>query len=233
MRRLIAIISLLTLLTGCEQKVENGQFMGESEAQLVHELNSAMAHKHYRKINELASSMVIQYPQSKHNVQALIDSIYASYREDDISGTQSAADQFLSLYPYSQHGAYALYMKGMILLKEHGSWFQRKVDFPPEKMAIDQLQQAFTIFKTLTLDYPESDYAPYARYLMWRIKVSIAKYELNAAKVYYARAAYVAAINRAMQAIAVDDRADTAHVIAAKELIARSYRALGLSQSQN
>jgi outer membrane protein assembly factor BamD (BamD/ComL family) len=68
---------------------------------------------------------------------------------------------------------------------------------------------------------------------MWRIKVSIAKYELNAARVYYERAAYVAAINRAMQAIAVDDRADEMHVIEAKRLIKRSYEALKISQPQN
>ena len=58
-------------------------------------------------------------------------------------------------------------------------------------------RDAFDIFKELVLRFPNSRYARDARERMHELVEAQAKYEINTAKYYYVRDAYIAAINRA------------------------------------
>ena len=98
-----------------------------------------------------------------------------------------------------------------------------------EDRAADQQasRDAYQSFKTLVDRFPESKYAPDARTRMKYIINSLASHEVHVARYYYMRGAYLAAANRAQQALQ-----DFRGVPAAEEalfLMAASYDKLGMN----
>ena len=63
------------------------------------------------------------------------------------------------------------------------------------------MRESFAAFKELVAKFPESRYAQDATDRMLYLTNALAKYEVNVARYYYNRGAYIAAINRAQAAI--------------------------------
>ena len=76
--------------------------------------------------------------------------------------------------------------------------------------------------------FPDSRYAPDSRARLTYIVNSLAKSEVNVARYYYTRGAYVAAINRAQTALT--SYVDAPALEEALRIIVRSYDALGMTQ---
>ncbi|MEY4753084.1 MAG: competence protein ComL, partial [Pseudomonadota bacterium] len=88
-------------------------------------------------------------------------------------------------------------------------------------------KDAYQSFRQVVERFPESKYAPDARLRMNYIVNALASYEVHVARYYYKRGAYVAAANRAQQAV-VDFR-DSPATEGALYLLASSYDRLGLN----
>jgi outer membrane protein assembly factor BamD len=87
-------------------------------------------------------------------------------------------------------------------------------------------REAFAAFKALVDKFPNSKYAPDAIARMNYLINAMAAYEVHAANYYYRRGAYLAAVNRAQNAVA--DYADSPAREEALFILIRSYDKLGM-----
>jgi outer membrane protein assembly factor BamD len=87
-------------------------------------------------------------------------------------------------------------------------------------------RDSFQAFKQLLDQFPQSRYAPDARLRMNFIVNSLAAYEVHVARYYFRRGAYVAAANRAQQAVAEFQQAPALEE--ALHIMAQSYDKLQL-----
>ena len=109
-----------------------------------------------------------------------------------------------------------------------------RTDAAPGKLAGQRLSErdqrgardAWQSFKQLVDQFPDSRYADDARVRMDFIVNSLAEYEVNVARYYLRRGAYVAAANRAQQALA--EYSQSPSVEEALAIMVQSYDKLGL-----
>jgi outer membrane protein assembly factor BamD len=90
------------------------------------------------------------------------------------------------------------------------------------------MKESFAAFKELVAKFPESRYAQDSTDRMLYLTNALGKYEVNVARYYYNRGAYVAAINRAQAAIVGYPQTQSNE--AALDVLAKSYEKLGLTQ---
>lgn len=136
------------------------------------------------------------YPTSQYAEQALLDLIYVYHNAKDFEAVGTTASQFIGSYPTSRHVDYALYAKGVTYM--HGSpKIGHIFKLDQSKRDTSYLRLAFADLQKLVTHYPNSLYAPDAALRMTDIYNQFAHHELQAARWYIKRKAYVAAANRA------------------------------------
>src|SRR5882672_874221 len=111
-------------------------------------------------------------------------------------------------YPFSESARqarldlmYAYYLKGLVYFEAVPNFMERffRVDLT-ERPPVDGLK-SFTAFQTLVQQYPHSIYAHDAERRMVYLRNRLANYEIEVARYYMKRGAYVAALNRAQYTI--------------------------------
>jgi outer membrane protein assembly factor BamD len=160
--------------------------------------------------------------------QAQLEKAYAQYKAGDQAQALSTLDRFMKLHPSSPAVDYALYLKGIVNFNDNLGIFaflnKQDLSERDQKAA----KESFEAFKELVARFPDSRYASDAQARMTYIVNSLAQYEVHVARYYFSRGAYVAAINRAQNALA-----DYQNVPAMEEalfILVRSYDALGMTQ---
>ncbi|QBK05591.1 outer membrane protein assembly factor BamD [Hylemonella gracilis] len=160
--------------------------------------------------------------------QAQLEKAYAQYKDDQPAQAVSTLDRFMRLHPASPAIDYALYLKGLVNFNEDLGLFSfiTRQDLSER----DQLaaKESWSAFNELVTRFPDSRYSTDARARMVYIIDTLARYEVHVARYYFSRGAYVAAVNRAQQAIS-DYRTAPALEEALQILIA-SYEALNMPQ---
>jgi len=160
--------------------------------------------------------------------QAQIDKAYAHYKSGETALAIATLDRFLKLHPASPAIDYALYLKGIINFNDDLGMFSGITRQDLAERDQKASKESFESFKELVTRFPESKYAPDASLRMTYIVNSLAQYEVHVARYYFARAAYVAAINRAQ--IVVSDYQGMPALEEALYIIVKSYDALGMTQ---
>ena len=137
-------------------------------------------------------------------------------------------DRFLRLHPTSPAADYAYYLQGLINFNDDlglfGSWARVDLSERDQQASKD----AYQSFKQVVDRYPDSKYAPDAQTRMNYIVNSLAAYEVHVARYYYKRGAYVAAVNRAQQAVQEFRNSPSAEE--GLFLMMASYNKMGLNQ---
>ena len=160
--------------------------------------------------------------------QAQLDKAYAQYKSTEPAQAIATLDRFMKLHPASPALDYALYLKGIINFNDDLGLFSAISRQDLSERDQKASKEAFESFNELVTRFPDSRYTPDARQRMNYIVSSLAKYEVHVARYYFARGAYLAAINRAQTAVA-----DYRNVEAQEEalyIIYKSYDALGMPQ---
>ncbi len=160
--------------------------------------------------------------------QAQIEKAYAQYKNRENAQAQATLDRFMKLHPASPAMDYALYLKGIINFNDDLGIFSfiSRQDLSERDQKAGK--ESFESFKELATRFPESRYTPDARARMTYIINSLAQSEVNVARYYYTRGAYVAAINRAQTA--VTDYQNVPAVEEALFILTKSYEALGMQK---
>lgn len=145
--------------------------------------------------------MSIRYPLSPDTRQAQLDLLYAYYRVGQPEAALDVAETFIRENPTLPEVAYCLYMIGVIRFDREPNIIERlfRVDVtlrPPRDS-----QAAFDAFQELIRRFPDSEFVDDARQRMIFLRNRLADYELRVAEHYMERGAWVAAAQRARQAI--------------------------------
>lgn len=158
--------------------------------------------------------------------QAQLDLAYINWRSGERAAALTTIERFIKLNPSSPALDYALYLRGVINFTDNlglfGTTFGQQLSERDQRAARDSYQA----FKQLVDQFPNSRYTPDARQRMGFIVNSLASYEVHVARYYYRRGAYVAAANRAQQA--VTEFQQTPAVEEALAILMRSYDKLDL-----
>jgi outer membrane protein assembly factor BamD len=159
--------------------------------------------------------------------QAELDKAYAQYRNEDKPGAIATLDRFMRQHPASPAIDYALYLKGIVNFNDNLGFmsFLSRQDLSERDQRA--AKEAFESFKELVTRFPDSRYAPDASARMRYTINALATYDVHVARYYYQRGAYVAAINRAQQAIT--DYRDAPALEEALYILVVSYDKLGMT----
>lgn len=137
-----------------------------------------------------------QYPFGRYAEQGSLELAFAYYKNYETELAISTLERFIKNYPAHEHLDYAYYLKGLIYFESERGLMQ-KVN--PD-VALDRNQenakQSFVSLKTFIEKFPKSKYSTDAQQRMVYLRNQLAAYELQVAKYYLRRKAYVASINR-------------------------------------
>lgn len=225
-RLIVSILAAMFVLSGCDQgKVDQTDYYkGKSAKELYSMAQKSEKLGNNKEALKIYTALESHYPESSLTKQGMLNSINLNYKQGEVEGTIAAVDHFTRIYPIGDHAAYGYYMKGLVLIKEHGSWLQRKLKIPAKNYDTESLKEAFLSFKYVVKHFPKSKYVSNSIRLMSNIKTSLANHELDTAKFYLKQASYIAAVNRAREAIAIDSSKEIAE--ASYDVMLSSYQAL-------
>lgn len=159
--------------------------------------------------------------------QAQLDLAWSNFKSGERAAALTVLDRFIKLNPSSPALDYAIYMKGLVNFNEDLGLFGRIANQDISERDQQAARDALLTFRQLVEQFPESRYADEARVRIDYITNTLAAYEVHVARYYFNRSAYVAAANRAQQAVAEFQYAPAAEE--ALYIMAQSYDKLGLA----
>jgi outer membrane protein assembly factor BamD len=204
MTRIVCLVALMALLSGCwpfgHDKAEE-EDKKSSEQMLYRSAQSSLRSGNYRDAITKLQKLEARFPFGRYAEQAQLELIYANFMSYQPEAARSAADRFIRLHPQHPNVDYAYYIKGLAEFNKDRGLLDRFAATDISKRDPTSARQAFTDFSDFLERHPDSEYAADARQRMVFLVNLLAKYEINVAKFYMRRGAYVAAANRAREVI--------------------------------
>lgn len=216
-----------TLLAGCASKPED-RTAGWSPNRIYSEANDEMKANSYDKAIPLYETLEGRAAGTPLAQQAQLDKAYAQYKNDQKPEAIATLDRFMRLHPTSPAMDYALYLKGVVNFNDNLGMFSFLTRQDLSERDQKAAKEAFQSFDELVKRFPDSRYTPDARERMRYIVNSLAQYDVHVARFYYSRGAYVAAIDRAQDAI--KNYRDAPALQEALYILVESYDKLGMKQ---
>jgi outer membrane protein assembly factor BamD len=199
-----------------------------SAEQLYADAKSELAAGNWARARELFGKLEARYPFGRYAQQAQIEVAYAFYKEGDSAQAIAACDRFLKLNPNHPFADYVLYLKGLATFTDELGLLGKTLGMDPTTRDPKAMRDAFEVFRELVGRYPDSVYAADATARMNYLVTAMAQSEVNIARFYLDRGAYVAAVQRAQGA--VRDYSGTPAAEEALWIMMRSYDDLGMPQ---
>ncbi|HBO38520.1 MAG TPA: outer membrane protein assembly factor BamD [Pasteurellaceae bacterium] len=168
-----------------------------------------------------------RFPGSSYGEQAKLSLIYAYYKTQDYTQTLVLADRFLQQHQNSQHLDYILYMAALTNSALGDNFIQDYLGVDRSTRETTSMKTAFSNFQTLVQNFPNSQYTPDALARMAYIKDRLARHELEIAKFYAKRDAWVAVANRVTGML--KSYPDTQATLEALPLMQQAYEKMGLT----
>jgi outer membrane protein assembly factor BamD len=196
--------------------------------QLYKQAHDLMVEGNYNRAIKMFETLEARFPYGRFAQQAVLELAYANYRTGETAAAVAACDRYIRTFPNNQNVDYAYYLKGLVHFREDQGLMGYVYELDLAEREPKGMREAFAAFKELVAKFPQSRYAQDATDRMVYLTNALARYEVNVARYYYNRGAYVAAVNRAQAAIIGYPR--TAASESALDILARSYDKLGLVQ---
>ena len=160
--------------------------------------------------------------------QAQLDLAYLYWRTGERAQGLATVDRFIRLNPSSPALDYAMYLRGVINFNDNlgllGNLAAQDISERDQRASRD----AFVAFKQLVDRFPDSVYAEDARLRLQFIVNALASHEVHVARYYFRRGAYVAAAQRAQQAVTEFQQAPATEE--ALHILVQSYERLELKE---
>lgn len=223
---LCAVVAASWLAAGCGSSPKD-ETAGWNADKLYAEAKDEAANGGYERAARLYERLEGRASGTLLAQQAQLERAYVLYRSGEKAQALSTLERFVKLHPTSPAIDYALYLQGLINFNDNlgilGSLSRQDLSERDQQASRD----AFQAFKQLVDQYPQSRYAEDAQVRMNYITNSLAAYEVHVARYYFRRGAYVAAANRAQQAVQEFQQSPSTEE--ALFIMARSYDRLGLA----
>lgn len=196
----LVLILCFSLASCSNNKKQNGE-PSQSAESLFLEARNLMSNNKFEGAIEKYESLEAQYPLGRYAQQALLEQAYAYYKFDEADTALDTIDRYMRVYPRAPRMDYALYLRGLINFTRGGSVLDNV--FPRNFSDLDGVRQkeAFNDFSALINRHKDSPYITDATKRMHYLKNTLGRSEVNVAKYYMKRGAYLAAFNRADYAI--------------------------------
>ncbi|MCB1644138.1 MAG: outer membrane protein assembly factor BamD [Pseudomonadales bacterium] len=192
--RAILILLALTLLGGCSS--DEADDLESTELQYYQAAQSALRASNYQEAVRRLQLLESRFPFGRYAEQAQLEIIYAYYKSQQSESARAAADRFIRLHPQHPNVDYAYYLKGMASFEEDQNFMAQFLPLDPSTRDPGAAKDSFNDFAQLINRFPDSPYAPDAQKRMIYLRNLLARYEINVARYYIYRGAYVAAANR-------------------------------------
>lgn len=223
--RVVLIPIAALLFAGCASETKD-EFAGRNPEKLYAEAKAdADAGSYERAIKALerveglgAGTLLAQ--------QSQLELAYLYWKTNEKAQALTTVERFIKYNPSSPALDYALYLRGLINFNDSlglmGSLAGQDIAERDQRA----MRDSFQAFKQLIEQFPNSRYTPDARVRMDYIVNTLAAYEVHVARYYFNRGAYVAAANRAQQAVTEFQQAPALEE--ALHIMVRSYDKLQL-----
>lgn len=223
----LAVLLILTLLAGCASRDTDDDWDDQRTVQALYaDAQRQMRSGSYSMAISTFEDLTARFPFGDYAIQAQLSIIYAHHLADQPESTAAAADRFIRLYPRDDNVAYALYMRGMARESMDSGALGRMFGVDRTLRDPEPLRRAFSDYRQLVTDYPDSEYVDNATERMQRIREQLASYELYVTDFYLAREAWIAAANRAT--FTMGQFPGTGVAPEAMERLALAYEGLGM-----
>ena len=177
---------------------------------------------------KLYEQLESKYPFGRFAQQAQMEVAYAYYKQNETAQALAAVEKFIKLHPNHANIDYALYLKALVNFKEDLGPLARIVAQDLADRDPKAARESFEGFKELVTRFPESRYAPDARERMAYLVEALARHEVHVARYYLSRGAYLAAANRAQDAIVRFPNSPTHRE--ALDIMIEAYDRMGMAQ---
>jgi outer membrane protein assembly factor BamD len=224
----VPVLALALLAGGCSLFNSEDKDANASPNKIYADARDEMNSNNWDKAVPLLEKLEGRAAGTPLAQQAQLEKAYSQYRGNDQASALATIDRFLKQHPASPAVDYALYLKGIVNFNDNLgplSFVTRQDLSERDQKAA---KESFESFRELVTRFPDSKYSNDARARMRYIVNSLAQYEVHVARYYFERGAYVAAANRAQQA--VTDYQDVPAIEEALYIMMRSYDQLGLTQ---
>jgi len=200
---LLALAMLLVAGCGGTGNKEPDPTAGWSADRLYRDAKEEIAAGNWAQARTRLQSIESRYPFSVYAQQALIDTAYVNWKDNEPEQAMVTIDRFQQLYPNHPGTDYMLYLKGLVNFTPNSAFLSSVTGQDPSERDPKGLRQSYEAFNELIDRFPNSRYTPDAKLRVAWLVNTIAMNEVHVARYYYERDAYVAAINRA-QAVITD-----------------------------
>jgi len=225
----IAGMLLVRALAGCGLLPDvKDETAGWSAEKLYSNAHDAMLEGNYTRAIKLFETLESRYPYGRYAQQAILEGAFSNWRASEQAAATAACDRFIRTYPNHPNVDYAYFLKGLVYFREDQGILGYVYELDLAERDPKQMRESFSAFKDLVQRFPDSRYADDAKQRMRYLTNAIGMYEVNVARYYYNRGAYVAAANRAQAALV--NTPQTASNEPALDILVKSYEKLGLNQ---
>ncbi len=224
-----ACAALAFTLAGCGLLPEvKDETSGWSADRLYKTAHDAMLEGNYTRATKMFEVLESRFPYGRYAQQAILESAYANWRAGEPTTAVAATDRFIRTYPNHPNVDYAYYLKGLVNFREDQGLLGYVYELDLAERDPKLMRESFAAFRELVAKFPASVYAEDATARMQYLNNALAMHEVNVARYYYNRGAYVAAANRAQTALL--NYPQTPAGEPALDLLQKSYEKLKLPQ---
>ena len=216
----------LALLAACSK--DAGRLTRLAPDTLYERASKAMTASDYGEAIRLYEALTARYPFTDQARQARLDVIYAYYKNKEKESATDAAETFIRENPAHPRVDYAWYLKGLIEFERTPYKVERWLGVDLSQRPPVTARKSFEAFKVVVDRYPKSAYAADSRRRMIYLRNRLADYEVQLARYYLTRGAWVAAAQRAEQCIEQYDGAP--ELRDALRIMIDTYRRLGYTE---
>ncbi|HHA18965.1 MAG TPA: outer membrane protein assembly factor BamD, partial [Methylophaga sp.] len=190
------------------------------------EAKAALNTGDYNTALQYYSQLETRFPFGDYAQQALLESAYAHYKNDDPETAIATLDRFMRVYPLNPNMDYALYLHGLVNISRDIGWMEKYI--PRDETQRDPGSARFALkdFTTLVNRYPKSKYSADAVQRIVYLRNKLAQHEVNVAQYYMRRGSYLAAANRGKYVI--ENYPRTPAMPDALLVMAKAYKVLEL-----
>ncbi len=200
---------------------------GWSAADFYQQAKTELDEENYGKAIELYEALESRYPFGSYAQQAQIDLAFAYYKNDEPESAIATANRFIRIHPRHTSVDYIYYLKGLINFNRGIGLLERFLPTDKSQRDPGAAVESMDDFATLIRRFPKSQYVADSKQRIISLQSNLALHDLNVARYYMKRKAYIAVINRAKHIIEAYPK--TTAVPRALLLMTDAYRQIGMN----
>jgi outer membrane protein assembly factor BamD len=206
---------------------ENDEKANWSASDYYNEAKKNMDDESFTAAITLYQELNARYPFGTYAQQAQIDLAFCYYKDNEPESALATANRFIRVYPRYENVDYVYYLKGLINFNRGIGVLERFLPTDRTQRDPGAANRALGDFETLIRRFPESQYAADSKQRIIALQSNLALYDLNVAKYYMKRGAYVAVVNRSKHII--EKYPKTTAVPRALLIMSEAYKRIGMN----